>query len=628
MKKKLLILAVMIAVVTSVFVISASAKTYGESEIYYFDCAVEELSGMTTDKAIFYSKRDANDIITEYSGAFAKTNGEGDAVSWYKTGDYDAGNGVIFVSVKSFVTMDTAYANVPGDGRYLFQENCEVRKSNVVSINFPNDSAIKSFSDGSAYSLYAQTGSYKPANSELLFAYFPNTWQETFRLVQATPVLEVYFDEGCVLDKIADVAFYDCRSLRKVVLPKTLKTIEGGSGAFFSCKNLTDINLCDTAVTTLGNQTFKDCDAFVEFTIPNTVTTVGDRILENCDSLEVLRFGANLGNLTQSIIYQSKNIKYIYISNTITTASGSHRLTSSDWEGAYQKSVIFFAGSEDEAMALKTLLTTSNASHEQKINHSNFIAWDSANSDEYYWNLANEGGKNYVVYGYNKCLAFYGGHAHDTNCTTDDACQNGCGVKAEKMDGHNEKETLVFKDGFAFAGVHSVVCQNAGCAYGTSNETLPIFVASGFSTNNTTGIAGGFTVDTALLGMYQTLNDKKISFGIIIANPTHIADSFLDSDKKVNLLADKKGALQVDVSATEYKNLSYAVNGCANYEDLELIVCMYAYTDGEVQFIQSATSNCYLNSVEKTDATLKTVSYKSVVAVASQTDAILPTKDN
>lgn len=642
MKKRLLVLAVMIVALVSLFAFSVSAKAYGEAEIYYFDCDVDSLSTMTTDNAIFVSKRDASDIITEYSGAFAKTNGEGDAISWFKTGDYDAGNGKIFVSVKSFETLDPTYCTINSNGRYEFVSASGVTKQNIVSINFPNDAGITGYYYGGNYGFYGQTGGYIPANSELLFAYFPNTWRDTNRIVQATPVLEVYFHEDAPIDQISgydqgqgtlnNTAFHECKSMRKVVFPKTLVKIDDGGngyGAMYCCENLTELVIYkETPLVYVGQYAFGYCKSLTQIILPNTVKTVKDRAFEGCAKLTKLNLGASVEKLTgQSMTYISPAIQYFYVPNTITEVSGSHIFTNEGGSGG-KYSVVFFAGTYDEAKALNDLLGNKNNQKFYTSDYSNMIEWNSEISDDGYVQKATNDKKYYVVYGYNKCLAFYDGHKHDTDCTTADACQNGCGVTAAKTDGHIEKETFVFENGFAFAGVYAVACQNSGCTYGTSEETSPIFVASGYSTNATTGIAGGFAIDTKLLEKFQTINGKTITFGLLVANPDHIANSFFTEDKEVNFAPDKKGALKVDIDSVEYRNLNYTVNGCANYEDLELVICMFAYTDGDVEFIQSTTSNCYVTSVEKTDATLKTVSYKSVVAVANQLDAIVPTKEN
>ena len=107
MKRKLLLLAIMVIALASVLAVSVSAELYGESDIYYFDATVEELSTKTTEDALFYAHRDSADIITEYEGAFPKTNASGDAISWYKLGQATVGSD-IFVAVKSFVTTDPA----------------------------------------------------------------------------------------------------------------------------------------------------------------------------------------------------------------------------------------------------------------------------------------------------------------------------------------------------------------------------------------------------------------------------------------------------------------------------------------------------------------------------------------
>ena len=560
MKKKLIFSFILTAVLAFAFVLGISAATYGEANIYYFDSSVEDLASKSTADAMFTSTRDANDIITSYSGSFPKTNDEGEAISWYKLGQATVGEN-IYVAVKSFVTLDPQYANRPSDGRYLFTKDCGVTKNNVVSINFPNDSGIKSFSNGSAYGLYAQTGDYKPENSELLFAYFPNTYTVTDRAVQATPCLEVYFDENCTFTTLADVAFYGCKSLRKVVLPTSITKINGGSGAFYNCKSLTDVNLEElTSLTEIGNNAFKECDSLVEVKLPNSVTTIGERIFENCNSLVKVNFGASLGNLTQSLVYFSTNLQYIYLPDTIASSVGSHALTSSDSKTGYVKSVIFFNGTYEEALALKKIVTANGTSNNQKINHENFVEWDKTKSDSYYVELATTENKNYLVYGYNTCEEFY--------------------------KGQHEYEEPTY--GFSGEQYLSSYCKTGVCK--NCNDKIveklcgALFINKGYSRElNGTYFDYGFTVDREEIAKYEALTGNTVSYGIIAAKKEVSENGKLIDDS----LKAIEGTISMSFDGTAYNVYNVKVTGITEeeYKDKALYCCAYVIDGDKVSYI-------------------------------------------
>ena len=101
----------------------------------------------------------------------------------------------------------------------------------------------------------------------------------------------------------------------------------------------------------------------------------------------------------------------------------------------------------------------------------------------------------------------------------------------------------------------------------------------------------------------------------------------------VNSKSDKtyeKGALQVDISETEYSSVSISITGFKDdYSSIELVFALYAYTDpSEVDFIQSQHTVCAKTSIVKADATLYTVSLDSVKkATAATSEYVVPAKE-
>ena len=81
-----------------------------------------------------------------------------------------------------------------------------------------------------------------------------------------------------------DHTFVNCTSLTEVKLPKSLKVI--GSSAFNGCSSLASIDLHE-GITTIKGNAFTSC-AFTEVVIPSTVTYIGDYAFQSCKSLEEL----------------------------------------------------------------------------------------------------------------------------------------------------------------------------------------------------------------------------------------------------------------------------------------------------------------------------------------------------
>ena len=578
MKRKFLLTAAMVALFVCLLAVSVSAAAY------YYDA-----DGSSTEP-IFQCEINEGKVITSYSGSFAKTNANGEALAWYITDTKTLENGDINYTVKSFVTSNSEYCTIQKDGRYMFNKDSGVSKSNIVSINFPNDMGIKSFSDGVSYNFCANTGDYTPDKLKILFAYFPNTWTVTDRIVQATMVLEVYFDPGCAVEEMNDTAFYGCRSLRKVVLPSGLKKTQDGPGTFYGCKSLESIEIAHLPLEHLGNNTFSNCSALtsivlpetlkkigggafsstgiVEIRIPNSVTWIGERAFQSCENLIKLYFPANLSNLEQSETYLSHSLQYIYVPNTITVANGSHHFTTVHG-GDYAKSIMFFAGTEAEAKALIDLIGNRNNEKFYTTDYSNFIKWDPNVSDDEYVAKAVADKKHYVVYGYSRCEAFFGGH---------------------KMSESAEMKLTSYFEAIKFASV----CTNDGCDHAGFDEAKTIgaiFADYGYSMTETE--IGGklsmtqfFGINKANLDMYTIATGNAFEYGFVVSS---INDP-MNAENADLIAAGKTYVTSQDKFAHAYFAVTvvgFVDKGEASNVDKALTFCVYVKDGDKISYLDN-----------------------------------------
>ena len=119
----------------------------------------------------------------------------------------------------------------------------------------------------------------------------------------------VTFEEGT--EKIHNALFANCGSLKTVNIPDTVKTI--GQYAFIYCENLESVNIPE-GVTTLETSCFAHCGNLKSITIPSTIDDVGGAIsgspFEYC-GIETVEFTGNRTTITQSIFYESNNLKHV-----------------------------------------------------------------------------------------------------------------------------------------------------------------------------------------------------------------------------------------------------------------------------------------------------------------------------
>ncbi|MBR1861939.1 MAG: leucine-rich repeat protein [Lachnospiraceae bacterium] len=89
---------------------------------------------------------------------------------------------------------------------------------------------------------------------------------------QLTDVTFTAAGQGTNLKRIGERAFYNCRSLKSVILPKSVTTI--GDSCFEGCVKISTLDLCgggdggDAALAFIGVDAFKDCQSVTELVFP------------------------------------------------------------------------------------------------------------------------------------------------------------------------------------------------------------------------------------------------------------------------------------------------------------------------------------------------------------------------
>ena len=116
------------------------------------------------------------------------------------------------------------------------------------------------------------------------------------------------------LTAIADSAFFNCKNMTSITLPKNVKSI--GVRAFYYCSRLTTVAI-PSRVTTIGDYAFRNCYKLTSIVIPKKVKKIGSCVFYNCYSLSSLE--VQEGNTT----YDSReNCNAIIKTSTNTLIAG------------------------------------------------------------------------------------------------------------------------------------------------------------------------------------------------------------------------------------------------------------------------------------------------------------------
>lgn len=111
----------------------------------------------------------------------------------------------------------------------------------------------------------------------------------------ASNLTTVTFASGSRLRDLESYAFENCKSLKTISLPNTVRKMEGG--CFMGCSSLTSVVIPE-GVTALGDSTsygvFEGCTALSSVKLPSTLVRLGQHTFRNCTSLKQIAIPASL----------------------------------------------------------------------------------------------------------------------------------------------------------------------------------------------------------------------------------------------------------------------------------------------------------------------------------------------
>lgn len=117
----------------------------------------------------------------------------------------------------------------------------------------------------------------------------PNTRLDAMSICHDCVNLKKISIPPSVITIIGDSAFYNCYTLRRLVLPATLTQI--GASMLYECRSLAEIQL-PLALTTIGNSALQRCISLTRVVFPATITTIGNYVFQNSGDVAIYDFTA------------------------------------------------------------------------------------------------------------------------------------------------------------------------------------------------------------------------------------------------------------------------------------------------------------------------------------------------
>ncbi len=552
MKKKILLILAVMAMLCIVFAISVSAVTGSSSneygEVTYVD-GMNTVNGYdTTSLAVL---KNADGTYTTYPAYYIYNGSTGsnmrlsfDALN-EKTGESYTNASLIRIQVFANASLNHTYSGCTSlidaylpEGVWLHYASFN-GCSSLTSISLPEsctsipNSTFKGCTSLTSIKLSSKTNSLS---------------QGCFQNCKA--LVRIELPETVTL--IPQDGFHGCSALEYINIPRDCKSI--GNYAFNGCdKVVIDLSNAEKLESigsnnSWGNTTsivfpegFKTCSGInsgkvTSIVFPNSTTSVG---VIKCTALEEIVMPAGITSLCSKQFDYCSNLKKVTIpmgvASIVTGSNPSFFGTTTT-----NLKTIVFTGKEDAAV-LESIKTAVPKATIEFANH----------CDVYY------GGEHTGEY--SPCVI---------NC---DRCKTYGAMKANPD--HNIAESVSYES-FGAMGEKILTCTNDGCTYTATEELPALFICKGYSTStNSDGITLGFYVNNEAVDTYTGISGKSLKYGVFAASQAKLnADSIFDENGNAH-----ESAIVAEITTTEFSAFDIKVVGFATQVQKDALLALGAY---------------------------------------------------
>ncbi len=539
MKKKILLVTFMVAILVCVFAISVSASvstaydktekvtvtlTNGTQECALYDADGDELVWYTLDGGATVTSIKTKDLTITYSG-------EGKSLERIYL-DADKQTCLQRIGEKTFNCI--VVANLRG----------------LTFTTLPNQSYIGLFEDSAI----------------VQYVYLPVTIAsiECNHFLRATSMKVCDFPEDARYAFVNSNVFNGASALEEINLAGL--TSVKGSQHFIGCTSLKRvIGFEKSTITSLSEKMFQNC-GLLEIAIPNTVTTVGLALFYGCSDLETVSFGAELTTLGKyDAVKLCPSLKTVYMPATVTT------IPAATFEGANNVEVIFYTGGYDLTKAFQA------SAKDAKNTQTHILEFTLISAGEYEA-LTDKSGK-YIVYDYSECEAFY----NDNHSISSGACTR-CGKTVYCDDPNHNLKIDISYENYSLEGTKSTICLDCDSAP-LLTKAPALFTNLGFSAAQygDSVMSVNYRVNEEAIKAYEEITGVSINYGVFAAMKDNVGNNDIFDENGDAL----KGVIAADITESGFDLFNLKIFGFTEAQkEIDLAIGAYVGTtkDGATEY--------------------------------------------
>ncbi len=409
-------------------------------------------------------------------------------------------------------------------------------------------------------------------------------------LCSCKQLVEIKFSQDSECHTLSYGCFYNNKKLETVYVPPKVQTM---GTLLINSSTIKELIFMDGFSAIPPKDSFKGASGLEKLVFSNQMTTmqhsafnstIGEELKEVYLGSSLLDFGdvapENGGGTTGQFPW-AKFPFMMYASETLFSKIDTierGRLTG--WGGtSLPTGVLFYTGSREQAQAL-----VDKAQANTPIFYgATLTEWDSSINDEEY--MPSSGW--IIVYGYNKCKAFYGNeHEEQVLNACQFGCTRGCGVVDLLEKPQHEYAVNVTYGGEGTVDYYKAInvtesCKN--CNHESVNVNIdPLFTDKGYSVDLIgVGVSQSFRVNSEAIALYVEYVDSGFEYGVVASINNAKPLAFENGEVKT---VDK--AIASGMTNTDFTLFNIKVVGIPEeYASAQIVACAYALDRGQIYYL-------------------------------------------